>query len=99
MPEKRELLTLRQVAEWLQVSERTVHRLLTDDALQGFKVGRQWRFEEAEVQRYLDSLAMTGHDIDKRRAREQEQEEIKRAKQLDSERRREEAKQAKGRGA
>ena len=80
MPEKRELLTLKQVAEWLQVSERTVHRLLTDGALQGFKVGRQWRFEEAEVQRYLDSLAMTGHDIDKRRAREQEQEERKQAK-------------------
>jgi excisionase family DNA binding protein len=59
MAEKRGLLTLRQVAEWLQVSDRTVHRLINDGKLHGIKVGRQWRFEESEVEAYLNSLAMT----------------------------------------
>jgi excisionase family DNA binding protein len=74
MTEKRELLTLRQVAEWLQVSDRTVHRLLADGKLQGLKVGRQWRFTETEVRNYLDSLAMTTTEIDKRRATEHQRE-------------------------
>lgn len=70
MAEKRGLLTLRQVAEWLQVSDRTVHRLISDGTLKGVKVGRQWRFEEKEVEAYLNSLSMTSHELDIRRAKE-----------------------------
>ena len=65
MADKRGLLTLKQVAEWLQVSDRTVHRLMADDKLHGVKVGHQWRFEEKEVEEYLSSLAMTTNDRSK----------------------------------
>lgn len=74
MTEKRGLLTLRQVAEWLQVSDRTVHRLIADDKLHGVKVGRQWRFDESEVEAYLNSLAMTTDEMDRRRAKEHRRE-------------------------
>jgi excisionase family DNA binding protein len=74
MPERRELLTLKQVAEWLQISDRTVHRLIAEGKLQGLKVGRQWRFEKAEIERYIDSLAMTTTEMDKRRAKEHQRE-------------------------
>ena len=74
MAEKRELLTLKQVAEWLQVSDRTVHRLMDDGQLHGMKVGRQWRFEEKEVEAYINSLAQTSREVDRRMAREHERE-------------------------
>lgn len=77
MAEKRGLLTLRQVAEWLQVSDRTVHRLIADGKLRGVKVGRQWRFEESEVESYLNSLAMTTNELDRRMAKERERAEAK----------------------
>lgn len=56
MPEK--LLTLKQVAAWLQVSERTVLRMMERGEISGRKVGRQWRFEESEVERYFNSLTV-----------------------------------------
>ena len=48
-PEKTEVLTLRQTAAWLQVSERTVLRMIEAKELPAFKVGRQWRFREQEL--------------------------------------------------
>lgn len=74
MAEKRELLTLKQVAEWLQVSDRTVLRMIDDGKLRGVKVGRQWRFDATEVENYLSSLAMTTTDMDRRKAKEHQRE-------------------------
>lgn len=53
-----ELFTLREAAQWLKVSERTVLRLIAAGKLRGRKVGRQWRFDETELRRYYDSLAV-----------------------------------------
>ena len=48
MPEK--LLTLEQVAEYLNVDKFTVYRLLADKELPGFKVGNQWRFKRKMIE-------------------------------------------------
>jgi excisionase family DNA binding protein len=40
-------LSLQQVAEWLHVSESTVHRSLDRGELVGQKLGRRWWFDEA----------------------------------------------------
>lgn len=81
MTPQTEVLTLKQVAEWLQVSERTVLRLLEDNKINGFKIGGQWRFRGEDVDAYLQSLAMSGSELDKRRAKEAKQGEVKQAKQ------------------
>jgi excisionase family DNA binding protein len=44
-----EVLTLKQLAEHLQLSERTIYRLLERGELPGFKVGGHWRFRRAVV--------------------------------------------------
>ncbi|HEU5153949.1 MAG TPA: PTS sugar transporter subunit IIA [Gemmatimonadales bacterium] len=49
-----ELLTLKQIAQHLQVSERTVFRLLEHGELPGLKVGGQWRFRRRVVDYWLD---------------------------------------------
>lgn len=51
MPET--LLTIEQVAEQLQVSTRTVRRLMDKDEIKGFMVGKRWRFTQSEVNAYV----------------------------------------------
>lgn len=51
MPEQ--LLTLEQVAEYLNVDKFTVYRLLSEKQLPGFKVGNQWRFKKKLIENWL----------------------------------------------
>ncbi|HMF47001.1 MAG TPA: helix-turn-helix domain-containing protein [Candidatus Saccharimonadales bacterium] len=52
MPEQ--LLTLEQVAEYLNVDKFTVYRLLSDKQLPAFKVGNQWRFKRRMIESWLN---------------------------------------------
>jgi PTS system nitrogen regulatory IIA component len=49
-----DLFTPKQLAEYLQLSSRTVYRLLERNELPGFRVGGQWRFRKSEVDYWLD---------------------------------------------
>lgn len=51
MPEQ--LLTLEQVAKYLNVDKFTVYRLLAQKQLPGFKVGSQWRFNREMIEAWL----------------------------------------------
>lgn len=51
MPEK--LLDVKQVQAMLNVSERTIFRLIKTGELTGFKAGREWRFEEEDIQVFI----------------------------------------------
>jgi excisionase family DNA binding protein len=50
-----ELLTIAEVAQFLKLSKRTVHRLTVTRQLPGgFKVGGQWRFNQVTIKKYVD---------------------------------------------
>lgn len=52
------LYTIPEVAEILQVSERSVFRYMeagNKNQLQAFKVGRAWRIRESELNRYINN--------------------------------------------
>ena len=49
-------LTLQEAAELLQVSKRTLHRMAQRNELPAFKVGRQWRIQESELIKFIQSL-------------------------------------------
>ncbi len=51
MPEN--LLTLEQVAQYLNVDKFTVYRLLAQKQLPAFKVGNQWRFKSKMIEAWL----------------------------------------------
>jgi excisionase family DNA binding protein len=54
-----ELLTLRELAEYLRVSDRTAYQLVSDGVVPATKVGGQWRI----VRAMLDSqLAGSGEN-------------------------------------
>src|SRR5689334_9736815 len=48
------LMTIKLVAAYLNVNERTVLKLVQDGALPGVKVGNQWRFRKAMIDTWLD---------------------------------------------
>jgi len=44
-----EILTLKQAAEMLQISERTIQRMLKTREIPGTQVGGQWRFDREQL--------------------------------------------------
>ncbi len=51
------LLTPAQVADRLQIHERTVTRWLRDGYVRGFKLGKEWRIAPADLESFIDSHA------------------------------------------
>jgi excisionase family DNA binding protein len=52
-----DILTLTQAASYLQVSERTILRMLKDGKIPGRQVGSQWRFDREQLRDWV-----RGHD-------------------------------------
>ncbi len=48
------LMTVKQLATYLNVNERTVLKLVQEGALPGVKVGNQWRFRKTMIDTWLD---------------------------------------------
>jgi excisionase family DNA binding protein len=46
------ILTVGEVADYLHVSHSTIFRLLKRKELPAFKVGRDWRFDVKEIDRW-----------------------------------------------
>lgn len=52
-----QLLTPPQVAERLQVNERTVTQWLRKGHLRGFKIGKEWRVSLRDLETFLEESA------------------------------------------
>ncbi len=50
------LLSITQVAQMLGVSERTIYRLMEQGELHPFKMGKSWRFDESDIDGYINRL-------------------------------------------
>lgn len=46
-----DILTIREVAEYLKINEKTAYRLAAEGKLPGFKVGGAWRFRRDEIEK------------------------------------------------
>lgn len=47
-------LTLREAAEALNISTRTLTRLASKKKVPGFKLGGQWRFSREHIERWIE---------------------------------------------
>lgn len=56
-----EILTLKEVAEYLKLAEKTAYRLAAEGKLPGFKVGGSWRFKREDVLSWIESQKLTGN--------------------------------------
>ena len=49
-----EILTLKEVADYLKLAEKTAYRLAAEGRLPGFKVGGSWRFKKEDINRWIE---------------------------------------------
>ena len=57
MTDDREVLTTTQLADWLHIHWRTLHRLRENAGLPAYKVGRVYRYDRAAVEQWLREQA------------------------------------------
>ena len=50
-----DIMTIKELAEYLKLNEKTAYRLVSDGKIPGFKVGGSWRFQRAEIQNWIDA--------------------------------------------
>lgn len=48
-------LTIKELAGYLSVTERTIYNLLERRELPGFKVGSNWRFKKEDIDKWIES--------------------------------------------
>ena len=60
-------LTVAEVAAMLRVSNMTVYRLINSGAVKAIRIGKSYRIEEAEVDRYLSEGATRSASPKRRR--------------------------------
>jgi len=51
---QREFINIKQVQDLLGISERTVFRYIKSGELKGFKAGREWKFEPADIDAFIE---------------------------------------------
>ena len=49
-----EVMTVEQLAQYLNVSVTTIYKLTNEGKIPGTKVGNQWRFRKEKIDEWLD---------------------------------------------
>ncbi|HCG6610702.1 TPA: helix-turn-helix domain-containing protein [Vibrio parahaemolyticus] len=49
-----QILTLKEVAAYLKLAEKTAYRLASEGKLPGFKVGGSWRFKREDLEVWIE---------------------------------------------
>lgn len=54
-PKPPTLFTVREIADFLRVHQRTAYRLITGGSIRAIKIGSQWRVPESALMEFLES--------------------------------------------
>jgi excisionase family DNA binding protein len=60
---EKDIMTVREVAEYLRLNEMTIYRLARKGEVPALKVGRTWRFKKELIDEWFRQAASTIHDI------------------------------------
>lgn len=55
-----DILTIREVAGYLKVTERTIYRLAGATKIPAFRVGGAWRFSRSDIDRWIKQQSQEG---------------------------------------
>jgi len=53
------IVTAKEVSEYLKLTETTIYKLASTGEIPGFKIGKSWRFDMEEVLRRIKSIKNT----------------------------------------
>lgn len=54
-----EILTVKELAEYLKIAKKTAYRFVSEGKIPSFKVGSAWRFRKAEIDRWIAAQEKT----------------------------------------
>ena len=49
-----DILTIKELADYLKLNEKTTYRLVLNGDIPGFKIGGSWRFERTEIEKWIE---------------------------------------------
>ena len=49
-----QIMTVKDVASYLKLNERTVYRMATSAKIPAFKVGTSWRFKREDIEKWRE---------------------------------------------
>ncbi|WP_174733201.1 helix-turn-helix domain-containing protein [Mesobacillus harenae] len=53
---EKEIMTVSQVAEYLQLSEMSTYKLVQEGKIPAFKIGRHWRVKKEDITEFIEKL-------------------------------------------
>lgn len=59
-----EIFTLKEVADYLKLAEKTAYRLAVGGKLPGFKVGGTWRFKAVDLEQWIEQQKQKNNNKD-----------------------------------
>ena len=51
---KQDIMTVKELAEYLKIAEKTAYRFASEKKIPGFKVGNAWRFKKREIDLWIE---------------------------------------------
>jgi excisionase family DNA binding protein len=55
-----EILTVKELAEYLKIAEKTAYRFAAEGKVPGFKVGSAWRFRRKDIDTWISQQNSEG---------------------------------------
>ena len=49
-----EIMTMKELADYLKIAEKTAYRFALEKKIPGFKVGNAWRFRKKEIDDWIE---------------------------------------------
>lgn len=66
-----QILTLKEVAAYLKLAEKTAYKLAAEGKLPGFKVGGSWRFKKEDIEHWIEAKKKTSNKVDSVRPKDE----------------------------
>lgn len=58
-----DILTVSQTARYLQVCDKTVRRMISDNKLPAYKLGKSWRIKKIDIDQLFKDTKKTGKEV------------------------------------
>lgn len=57
--QNQDIMTMKELADYLKIAEKTAYRFASDKKIPGFKVGNAWRFRKSEIDNWIKKQEKT----------------------------------------
>lgn len=58
-----EIMTVKELSEYLKIAEKTAYRFAAEGKVPGFKVGSAWRFRKREIDQWIAKQHQASNDV------------------------------------